>query len=260
MIDLTQGNLSHLVITLLLLTAAVFLRYLLMAGVFYYLVNIRFKNQMQSRKISFRPGRDGQLRNEIRYSFIASALFAIMGTLVLYSWQTGGTELYLDFAQHHWSWLIVSVVIVLIIHETYYYWLHRWMHRPGVYKWVHRTHHDSLTTSAWTSFSFHPVESLLQALPIFLLIYFIPIHPVSLIVVFLIMSVTSVINHLNHELYPSGTNNHWLGKWWIGATHHSLHHTQFNYNYGLYFTFWDHWMGTESPDYNKTFEAKTKSR
>jgi len=260
MIDLTQGNLFNFFITLLLLTSAVFLRYLLMAGLFYYLVNFRFVDQMQNRKISFRPRRDGQVRQEIMYSFFTSVLFACLGTLVLYSWQQGGTALYLDFGQYHWSWLIISVVVVLIIHETYYYWLHRWMHRPGVYKWVHRIHHESLTTSAWTSFSFHPVESFLQALPIFMLIYFIPLHPVSLITVFLIMSVTSVINHLNHELYPAGTSSHWLGKWWIGATHHSLHHSQFNYNFGLYFTFWDHWMHTESPDFQKTFDSKTKSK
>lgn len=66
------------------------------------------------------------------------------------------------------------------------------------------------------------------------------------------------INHLNTELYPRDFNRHWLGRWLIGATHHSLHHTQFRFNYGLYFTFWDKWMRTESPDFHKVFEEKTK--
>lgn len=260
MIDLTQGTIFNFIATIVLLTTAVFLRYLLMAGLFYYLVHIRYADRMQSRKISLRPRQSGQITKEISYSFIASLLFGVLGTVVLYSWQQGGTALYMDWRLYHWSWMIGSVVIVLLIHETYYYWLHRLMHHPSIYKWVHRTHHESLTTSAWTSFSFHPLESVLQALPVFILIYLLPLHPVSLIVVFLIMSVTSVINHLNHELYPMGSSQHWLGRWWIGATHHSLHHTQFNYNYGLYFTFWDHWMDTESPDFQKTFESKTKTK
>lgn len=258
MIDLTQGTIFNFIATIVLLTVAVFLRYLLMAGVFYYLVNIRYADRMKIRKISLRPRQNGQITKEIRYSFIASFLFGGLGTVVLYSWQQGGTALYMDWRLYHWSWMIGSVAVVLLIHETYYYWLHRLMHHPSIYKWVHRTHHESLTTSAWTSFSFHPLESVLQALPVFILIYLLPLHPVSLIVVFLIMSVTSVINHLNHELYPAGSSRHWLGRWWIGATHHSLHHTQFKYNFGLYFTFWDHWMHTESPDFQKTFESKSK--
>jgi Delta7-sterol 5-desaturase len=48
-----------------------------------------------------------------------------------------------------------------------------------------------------------------------------------------------------------------IGRGLIGATHHSLHHKQFKYNYGLYFTFWDKWKRTESPVYEQLFEEKT---
>jgi sterol desaturase/sphingolipid hydroxylase (fatty acid hydroxylase superfamily) len=72
------------------------------------------------------------------------------------------------------------------------------------------------------------------------------------------MTTTSVINHLNIELYPAGTHKHWAGKWFIGATHHSLHHSQYLFNYGLYFTFWDKIMHTESDKYAPLFEEKTK--
>jgi sterol desaturase/sphingolipid hydroxylase (fatty acid hydroxylase superfamily) len=48
-----------------------------------------------------------------------------------------------------------------------------------------------------------------------------------------------------------------MGKWFIGATHHALHHKQFRYNYGLYFTFWDKTSKTESPLYDTLFNDKT---
>jgi Delta7-sterol 5-desaturase len=58
-------------------------------------------------------------------------------------------------------------------------------------------------------------------------------------------------------VYPKKFHKHILGRWLIGATHHSLHHKQFRYNYGLYFTFWDKWKRTESPLYEHLFEEKT---
>ena len=73
------------------------------------------------------------------------------------------------------------------------------------------------------------------------------------------MTVSATINHLDIEIYPSNFEKHWLGAWIVGATHHSLHHSKFVENYGLYFTFWDKWMKTESPEYEKLFREKTKA-
>jgi Delta7-sterol 5-desaturase len=40
--------------------------------------------------------------------------------------------------------------------------------------------------------------------------------------------------------------------------HHDLHHNgSFNHNYGLYFTWWDKWMGTEHPKYYAKFAEVT---
>ena len=74
------------------------------------------------------------------------------------------------------------------------------------------------------------------------------------------MSVSAVINHAGIEVFPQGFNRHWLGKWLIGATHHDIHHQRFKYNFGLYFTFWDRWMHTESPDYDQQFDVKTAEK
>ena len=137
----------------------------------------------------------------------------------------------------------------MFIHETYYYWLHRWMHKSYIYRSMHKTHHDSINTSAFTSFSFHPLESIAQAIVIPGLIFVLPMHISILAILLMIMTVSAIINHLGIELYPNGFHQHWMGKWLIGATHHNLHHKKFRCNYGLYFTFWDKWMNTESEDY-----------
>ena len=71
------------------------------------------------------------------------------------------------------------------------------------------------------------------------------------------MTVSSVINHLNVEIYPKGFEKNFIGKWLIGASHHSLHHSQYKTNYGLYFNIWDRMMGTQSPEFDQLFKSRT---
>ncbi len=143
-------------------------------------------------------------------------------------------------------WYIpVSILLFLVLHDTYYYWLHRWMHHS---KWLwkmHVAHHKSTTTSVLTAFSFHPVEAFLQAifLPVFLV--FVPMSIVGLFVILFIMTISATINHAGVEIYPQRRLAALFSKCVIGATHHDLHHKFSKKNYGLYFTFWDIVGGTD---------------
>jgi Delta7-sterol 5-desaturase len=245
-------------LTSLFIFLGIFGRYVTTALVFELLVKKLFRQHFAAREVQLRPRRARQDWIEIGWSLITSLLFALAGTLMLVAWQKGYTQVYLDWDEYSAIWFFLSIGVMLFLHETYYYWLHRWMHKPGVYKMIHKVHHASITTSAWTSFSFHPLESLLQAAFIPLMVLVIPLHIYALGAILALMTLTSVINHLNTEVYPRDFNRHWFGRWWIGATHHSLHHAQFRFNYGLYFTFWDRWMRTESPDYTALFDKKTQ--
>jgi Delta7-sterol 5-desaturase len=245
-------------LTTLYMFLGIFGRYLLVSLLFHYIIKVKFKKYFAPREINNRQRMANQEYQEIGYSLITSLIFAVSGAGIFWAWQEGYTKIYLDWQQYSWLWYGVSIGLVLFIHETYYYWLHRWMHLPGVYRWVHKVHHQSITTSAWTSFSFHPIESMLQAVVIPIIIFIIPLHFSALALILLTMTITSVINHLNTEIYPKDFDKHWFGRWWIGATHHSLHHSQFKYNFGLYFTFWDQWMHTESPQYRPLSKQKVK--
>lgn len=132
----------------------------------------------------------------------------------------------------------------MFLHETYYYWLHRWMHQPNVLHRFHYLHHDSIHTSAFTSFSFHPIEAGLQAIFLPIVVLVLPMHVFVLVAWLVIMSISAVVNHAAVEVFPPKMLRSPIGKWFIGATHHDLHHTQYQCNYGLYFTFWDVWLKT----------------
>ncbi len=234
-------------------------RYFLAAGLFYAVFYLWYTQKWKQRKINNRNYNKHQFRKEVKWSCITALIFAVSGTLTAILWQKGYTKLYTEISDYPLWWLPVSLGIALVLHETYYYWLHRWMHHPKVFKIVHKVHHDSNITSPWTAFSFHPLEGVIQALFLPALLMVLPMHLYVLVIQLTIMTISSVINHLDFEIYPKNFYKHFVGRWLIGATHHSLHHKQFKYNYGLYFTFWDKWKRTESPLYPKLFQEKTNA-
>lgn len=244
----------------LLLTFGIFIiitgRYFLVAGLFYLIFYIWFPAKWKEKKLNTKEYEQGQLRKEIKWSVVTSFIFSIAGTLTVILWQKGYTKVYSNMDLYGWWFLPVSLVICMLLHETYYYWIHRWMHIPSVYKIVHQVHHNSKIASPFTAFSFHPVEGLLQAIFLPAILLVLPMHYYVIIVQLTIMTFSSVINHLDIEIYPKESHRFW-GKWIIGATHHSLHHKQFKYNYGLYFTFWDKIKKTESPAFKNIFEPPT---
>ncbi|MEM7103234.1 MAG: sterol desaturase family protein [Bacteroidota bacterium] len=240
----------------LALSLIIFLRYVLVSGLFYVIFYRYRKSKSWIRKLNPKWPPAGQARKEIFWSGISSIIFALAGTAMVFAWQSGLTQIYLSLTISGIPYFILSIITALLFHETYYYWLHRWMHRPKVFRILHKVHHDSLITSPWTSFSFHPLETILQAIVVPIIVFILPMHYLALLIMLTIMTVSAVINHLDIEIYPKGFEQHWLGKWLIGATHHSLHHTEFRTNYGLYFTFWDKWMDTESEQYHERLSNK----
>ena len=233
----------------LILFGIVFLRYILFSSACHYLLKSLFQHRLLHEKVI--DGR--QLKKEILYSAFTSFIFAISGWAMILLWQRGLVKIYVEWDTFAWWYWPFSVISYLLLHETYYYWLHRWMHHPGIYKRVHKVHHDSLHTSAMTSFSFHPIESILQAAIIPILTLLVPIHIYGLFLLLMIMTISGTINHIGFEMFPSWWNKHPITKWIIGATHHDLHHKKFTFNFGLYFTFWDRLMKTEHEDLARVF-------
>ena len=248
---------SWFFVTALVVYAIVVLRYFLLSWLFYKVFHVWLRNKWESRKINQKAYSSGQFKKEMIRSNITAIIFGISGAFLLLLWQKGYTKLYVDIHVYSLWWLPVSLVIALLMQETYYYWLHRWMHIPKVFRIVHKWHHDSYIASPWTAFSFHPLEGLIQAIFLPLLLLFLPMNLYVLVIMLTIMSISSVINHLDIEIYPKWFSKNIVTRSVIGASHHSLHHKQYKYNFGLYFTWWDKLTKTESPVYDELFKART---
>ncbi len=241
------------------LCVIIFARYLALTGLYHTFVYKTIQTRRPKRIISDRFDKQ-QIWQEVYWSGISTLIFAAFGILLLKGFESGHTQIYTDVADFPLWYVPISLFVAMFLHETYYYWLHRWLHKPGIYRFVHKVHHDSIHTSAWTSFSFHPLESLLQAVIVPIIVWFLPMHWIVVFLFLFLMTISAIINHAGVEIYPAKWLKHPIMKWLIGSTHHDVHHRRFNFNFGLYFTFWDKWMNTENTDFADLFESVTDQK
>ena len=134
---------------------------------------------------------------------------------------------------------------LLVLHDAYFYWTHRFMHLRGVFGWVHARHHEARTPSAWTAFAFHPLESLIQ-LGIYPLIAFtVPVH-IHVFGLFLAATaLQSALIHCGHRLCVRDRGEG-LDRFLLTSEEHDAHHRTGRGEYALYFLWWDEWMGTRT--------------
>lgn len=230
--------LSPLLLSALAMTLIVGARYLVTSGLFALWTGRRFPGRLE--------GQAGQVRREIKWSLASAAIYGAPAGIVAWGWQERGwTRVYTDAAAYPWWWLPGSVLVFLLLHDTWFFWTHRLMHRPWWFRKMHAVHHDSRPPTAWAAMSFHPWEALTGAIVIPLLVFVVPIHVAMLGAVLAIMTLMGVTNHMGWEMFPAWLVKGNAGKYLITASHHELHHQKYRCNYGLYFRHWDRLCGTD---------------
>jgi sterol desaturase/sphingolipid hydroxylase (fatty acid hydroxylase superfamily) len=231
-------------------------RYFLVAGTGFLLFYVLLRKMMASRKIQrrFPQGRD-YLR-EIGYSVLTISIFTLVPVLLIKNDRIRPfTTFYADIETYGWVYFFAAFPIMFIMHDTYFYWMHRLMHHPKLFRIFHLVHHKSTNPSPWAAYAFHPLEAIVEVGIFVIFLFTIPIHPLHYFIFFFLSIVYNVYGHLGWELYPKGFSRHWLGKWINTSVNHNMHHQYFKGNYGLYFLFWDRVMGTLREDYDDRFDA-----
>lgn len=224
--------------SMLAMSAIIALRYLLSSG--------GFALATRALRPGLYAGLDRQIGREIGWSLASGLIYGAPAGLVAWGWQyRGWTRIYTDV--HAWPlwYLPVSVLLYLALHDTWFYWTHRLMHVPVMFRIAHAVHHDSRPPTAWAAMSFHPWEALTGAVVIPALVFIVPIHVAALGVVLAIMTIMGVTNHMGWEMFPRWLVHGRAGHWLITATHHQQHHERYRCNYGLYFRVWDRLCGTD---------------
>ena len=228
-------------------------RYFLIAGLAFLLFYVLFRRYFRPRKIQAKFPEVKHYRRDLMYSVITILIFATVGAItftLLRPW----TQLYSPIDAYGWGYYALTFVMMFFLHDAYFYWMHRLMHHPQLFKAVHLIHHKSTNPSPWTSYAFHPLEAVIETGIIPLIAFAFPVHGTAIGLFMLFQFVYNVYGHLGYELYPRGFHKTPIGRWVNTSVAHNLHHGRFHGNYGLYPLIWDRLCGTLREDYEETYE------
>jgi Delta7-sterol 5-desaturase len=226
-----------------------FFRYFLVAALVYLLVWRVFFKQLAGRRILPNDPKPGQMLREFKHSMVTVAIFAASGLFIFIMQKLGLTKIYGNIAEFGWTWWCASLALIIVLHDAWFYWTHRLLHRPWWFAKFHSVHHQSVHPTPWAAYSFHPVEALIQATFFVLTVHIVPMHQTALFIFLTWMILRNVVGHCAYELMPWRACTTGPLRWLLTNSHHHFHHAMGKGNFALYFSWWDRWMGTEDVRY-----------
>ena len=137
------------------------------------------------------------------------------------------------------GWFFAGLVLLPIWSAFHFYWVHRLLHAPFLYRRVHSLHHRNVNVGPWSGLSMHPVEHLLYASS--LLIHLVwPSDPILVIFHVIYLGPGAAMTHTGYEDLLLRDKRRLA----LGTFYHQLHHRYYECNYGNQEMPWDRWFGT----------------
>ncbi len=213
---------------------------------------------LRGRKIREDSPPAKQMRLEFLVSLRSIAIFSTIGLFTFLTERAGLLPGPAIAASWGPLWFWASLALIIVAHDAYFYWCHRLMHHPRLFRRFHRRHHKSHNPSPFTAYSFDLAEAAAMAsfVPLWMLI--VPTEWPVIGLFMLHQIVRNTLGHAGYELMPARSDGRPMFDLLTTTTHHDLHHAQAGWNYGLYFTWWDRLMGTEHPEYHARFAAAVR--
>lgn len=235
-------------------------RYFVIAGIPFILFYLLFPGRLKRLRIQQRLASGRDLLREVLHSISSTFVFTAIGLLIFYTPLRQLTLFYRDIHAYP-LWVIpLSLLAGLMVQDTYFYWLHRLLHHPRIFRHAHLVHHKSTNPSPWASYSFHLLEAIPEGLVLLPVVMIVPMHTVTIALFIVVGFIINVYGHLGFEIMPRGFRRSWAFEVFNTSVHHNLHHSKFRGNYGLYFRFWDRLMRTEHPDYVNAYDRMQEQR
>jgi len=213
-------------------------RAFLITGVFFYIFRTTWG---KARKISSKPYKPEQINFEIKQTL---KIFLLDSLLLVGLIQTGLFKVVdLSFAAD-----VISFLVLFVWVEITFYISHRLLHKRKLLP-LHVTHHKSKVPSPLSGFTFSVAERLIlffNTMSLVVLADFLG-HPFSMIGIqsyFGVNILLTVLGHSDLKIYPLSWRNKPFLKYLNDPSDHSLHHSHFSCNYGLFTNFLDKKLNT----------------
>ena len=139
-------------------------RYLIIASIAFLIWYVLLRRMNASKKIQAKYPQFKDYAREIGFSITTVFVMSFIPATILGSPELAKqTKFYTDINQHSMLWFLLAFPLMAIMHDTYFYWMHRLMHHPSIFKFVHLIHHKSTNPSPFAAYAFHPLEAIVEA-------------------------------------------------------------------------------------------------
>lgn len=136
-------------------------------------------------------------------------------------------------------WFVLLLFLTPLWISFHFYWIHRFLHWPPMYKIAHALHHRNTNVGPWSGLSMHPIETLLFFSSV-LIHLVIAAHPIHILFHLMHQALTAATSHTGFEALVVKDKS----RLDLGRFHHQMHHRYFECNYGNLEVPWDKVFGS----------------
>lgn len=147
-------------------------------------------------------------------------------------------------------WFVALFFLIPLWESFYFYIIHRLLHFPLLYRYIHSIHHRNINVGPWSGMSMHPAEQFVFLGSVFVHLI-VGAHPLHIIFHLQYYFLTAITTHTGFQGLLIGDKNRLA----LGTFHHQMHHRYFECNYGSLEIPWDKWFGSF---HDGTIEANKK--
>lgn len=153
------------------------------------------------------------------------------------------------------AWYVVAAQLVFFIYldDFLFYWMHRTLHTPWLFKRIHGWHHRILTPWAVTGHYMHPLEYVLTATCALVGPLLVGAHVVTVWLWFAFRQWEAAEGHCGYEFPWTPTHLLPLND---GAIHHDAHHERVRGNYAGFLGYLDGVFGTYVRGYREELASR----
>lgn len=191
---------------------------------FYMLIDVFFPKFSQRHKIQDarrQPTRQ-QILHCIKISLFNHTIVLVMHGVMLYIKGFDHSFMVLDAPIPSLTTFVGDFIFAQLAREVSFYYIHRALHHPSIYAYIHKMHHKYITPVAFAAEYAHPVEHILaNVLPIALPLYLKGAHAVTLLAFVAFELWEAAADHSGYDFLKLPP-----------AKLHDLHHEKFRVNYG----------------------------
>ncbi len=140
-----------------------------------------------------------------------------------------------------WWLAALQLAFFFYLDDFLYYWSHRALHTPWLFKRIHGWHHRIITPWAITGNYMHPLELSLTGAVAMVGPVLVGAHVAVVWLWFAWRQWEAAEGHCGYD-FPWAPSHVWPGN--DGARHHDAHHARVKGNYAGFTPIWDHVFGT----------------